>query len=52
MDLSKYYDMIGPCHRAFERKMDVDAVEVDGLLWNALTGVFISPVCGGRTPAT
>ena len=44
MDLSKFYDMMRPCHRTLERKMDDDAVEVDGLLWNALTGVFISPV--------
>ena len=38
MELSKFYDMMQPCHRTFERELDDDAVEVDGLLWNSLTG--------------
>ena len=44
MELSKFYDMMRPCHRTLERALDSEAVEVDGLLWNARTGAFISPV--------
>ena len=44
MELSKFYDMMAPCRKTLEIHRDSDAVEVDGILWNARTGQFISPV--------